>query len=170
MATARTWRRIAKWTLTVIVVLQAAVWFASGWVLVFWHYEGQRIDCNGAIGGGQLWVFYAQEPAPIVRNLKQPNTLSAECIHAEDHPPLWRWNFRALRFAHGSRQMLDLLIPAWLPAVLCGLPMAWLWWIDRRVPGRCETCNYDLIGLTSTRCPECGCERDSGSRIDLHSS
>lgn len=48
-------------------------------------------------------------------------------------------------------------IPWWLLAALpCGLTV-WTWWGSwRRDPGRCPVCRYDLTGLASSVCPECG--------------
>lgn len=47
------------------------------------------------------------------------------------------------------------LVP-WL--VLIGATTGVFWWLSRRyiAPGHCRRCAYDLRGLTTDRCPECG--------------
>ncbi len=52
----------------------------------------------------------------------------------------------------------QLRVPLWIPLLLIGIPSAILWWLDRRRPrpGHCRTCDYDLTGNVSGRCPECG--------------
>jgi hypothetical protein len=48
-------------------------------------------------------------------------------------------------------------IPFWIPSVIIGVPAAFLWYRDRRIPpGRCQRCGYNLTGNVSGRCPECG--------------
>ena len=50
-----------------------------------------------------------------------------------------------------------LRIPLWMPFSAVLLPTILLWFLDRRRPrpGHCR-CGYNLTGLTSGRCPECG--------------
>ncbi len=49
-------------------------------------------------------------------------------------------------------------IPLWVPLALALVPTAVMYLLDRRrqAPGLCRRCQYDLRGLTSPRCPECG--------------
>ena len=50
-------------------------------------------------------------------------------------------------------------IPFWLIIAVFS-PFAFLQWrrtyLDRRLPGHCPTCHYDLTGNTTGVCPECG--------------
>jgi hypothetical protein len=47
--------------------------------------------------------------------------------------------------------------PLWLPFLLTAAPTALLWYRNRRTPaGHCKTCRYDLTGITTGICPECG--------------
>ena len=51
----------------------------------------------------------------------------------------------------------QILLPLWIPFLLITIPIAFLWWRDRRIPlGHCQRCRYDLTGNTSGVCPECG--------------
>ena len=49
-------------------------------------------------------------------------------------------------------------VPLWLPFALIAIPTVYFWFTDRRLPrpGQCTQCGYNLQGLTSKRCPECG--------------
>ena len=53
--------------------------------------------------------------------------------------------------------------PIWAAQGLAGIPVLMsvslgYWRLRRRSLGKCSTCNYDLTGNVSGRCPECGCE------------
>ncbi len=75
----------------------------------------------------------------------------------------FRWEYR--RNQIGVPVDLTLRVPLWLPALVC---MAILWAgplrqairrrrrQQRRLRGRCESCNYDLTGNVTGLCPECG--------------
>jgi predicted amidophosphoribosyltransferase len=46
-----------------------------------------------------------------------------------------------------------------MPLLLLALPTAYLFYKDRKPkPGCCTKCRYNLAGLTTNRCPECGSE------------
>jgi hypothetical protein len=48
-------------------------------------------------------------------------------------------------------------VPLWLPFLLTAAPTTWLWYRNRRTPaGHCKNCRYDLTGITTGICPECG--------------
>lgn len=48
-------------------------------------------------------------------------------------------------------------VPLWIPFLLLASPCAWFWYRHfNRTPGICESCGYDLRGLTAGKCPECG--------------
>jgi hypothetical protein len=60
----------------------------------------------------------------------------------------------------GWKYFFDLTIPLWIPLTLFAA-VAWRLRIgDRRIriPGVCQSCNYDLTGITGA-CPECGAAR-----------
>jgi hypothetical protein len=48
-------------------------------------------------------------------------------------------------------------IPLWLLFLPFAASSAWLWRLDRKPkPGHCPRCGYDLSGIPSGACPECG--------------
>jgi hypothetical protein len=51
-----------------------------------------------------------------------------------------------------------LLVPFWLLFLIAALPTALLFYLNRRKipPGHCSGCEYDLRGIESGICPECG--------------
>lgn len=63
-----------------------------------------------------------------------------------------------------STTTLDVLyIPLAPWAVVFGALAGYLWWLQRKriLPGHCRACAYDLRGLTTDRCPECGKPADA---------
>jgi hypothetical protein len=48
---------------------------------------------------------------------------------------------------HPAMMLINSLLPFFFEIEVCD-----------RAPGYCATCGYDLRGLTSGRCPECGHE------------
>ncbi len=64
--------------------------------------------------------------------------------------------------------------PAWIPALLFGLGAAACDWRARRVRAwmtgnRCRGCGYELTGLKSGRCPECGRDGAGDERVAVKS-
>jgi len=72
--------------------------------------------------------------------------------------PLNGWRFSWLAAVHDSLFLLTLI--AWLISLI-GIPH-WIIWKRltkaqrRRAKHQCPVCDYDLAGLTSSTCPECG--------------
>lgn len=67
---------------------------------------------------------------------------------------LW-WSPRAVLDSLGT----FVFLPLWILAAALGLPGLYLWHSARSRPehrGLCETCGYNLHGLSTNRCPECG--------------
>ena len=59
----------------------------------------------------------------------------------------------------GTPPTLEIHIPFWLPTFLLVVITALFFYRDRKPkPGQCINCRYNLAGLESNRCPECGTE------------
>jgi len=71
-------------------------------------------------------------------------------------PYRWRPRYRLAGTGQLSGRDFVCEIPFWLPTTLLTLPMIILWRRDRRRPGVCTECGYDLTGNVSGKCPECG--------------
>lgn len=48
-----------------------------------------------------------------------------------------------------------LYVPFWIPAIPLAMWMVWAWRCGKFVVG-CPCCGYDVAGLSSGVCPECG--------------
>jgi hypothetical protein len=66
----------------------------------------------------------------------------------------WLWPDELYYF---DDRVTSFVLPLWVPFLALLLPTLLLWFLDRRrpPPGHCR-CGYNLTGLTSGRCPECG--------------
>lgn len=91
-------------------------------------------------------------------------------IHGRDLqsalPPIWGLGLAVgVVFACGGSVPLSFFgsmvaMVATAAVVRVNLPPVAYW----HVPGRCSRCDYDLTGLTSGRCPECGLDVDASGR------
>ncbi len=69
-------------------------------------------------------------------------------------PFQWWW------YRHSSPFGWYIVVPLWMPSLLLGLLAAWLWCKRKSAgPNQCESCGYDLTGVPSPVCPECGTPR-----------
>jgi len=83
--------------------------------------------------------------------------------YGDDDPADVKWyagRFRYLRITSAGMRRWNLALPAWLVvAITAALPLArgvrHVAAAERRRPGHCPTCGYDLRA-TPGRCPECG--------------
>lgn len=56
-----------------------------------------------------------------------------------------------------------IVVPLWIISFICFLGLIWATIVTRRRRhqlGLCTQCDYNLTGLTTSRCPECGAEFD----------
>ncbi len=85
----------------------------------------------------------------------------AEMLRGADAAQVWRWSALlmnpALRLIHAPLWAAVSILFAVMISAAVGLRM----WQRRAMPGRCFRCGYDLRGLATEPCPECGAEREA---------
>ena len=70
---------------------------------------------------------------------------------------IWRPLFKHKRFLPSGWAGDEVTIVLWVPMLILGMVAMWMWFKGvRRRDGFCAKCGYDLTGLTTSACPECG--------------
>ncbi len=118
------------------------------------HFEGRELMDLGVV-------------AMHLRGFPVPCVATVECVFCAD----WNDHLRCVIYTNRGGVQLPCLIVPWLfaanTAVWTGVVM--LGWIGvpavarrlrRRSPDACTTCGYDLRGIATPLCPECGTERE----------
>lgn len=138
---------VVKWLVTGLCVAALLGFFASfRWVVRAHAAPVAIVMCNGDLCLGEVRDSLALTIAD-----NYPRTF----FRAED--ALWLPRLRAIRLGLTSGPYRrELHVPIWMIFAALALWGGVLWWRDRRLPGRCENCGYDLTGNVSGRCPECG--------------
>jgi hypothetical protein len=150
----RRWRPIAIWTGAALSTLIAAAWVASRWHYILWTWT----DANGglfssSIQSGQIGCTRIAGPMQLEGYVEPwPGGLHHSVPSSAGPGPHWS-HIPRCNFGRDWR----LILPLWLPFLLIAAPTAWLWHRTRRVPpGHCPKCRYDLTGIATSTCPECG--------------
>jgi hypothetical protein len=151
-------RRVLKWVGTVLCVLVAALWLASGWYApgyTLYYGRGQRMLLVEFSSG----ILYAQHavlnPAWLPRRVRRSHWDLRWVGRYPSFVTLQPVSCRKACYVGGT--YADVSVSIWLLWLLIALPTAYLWWRDRRFPsGHCKRCGYSLRGLPEPRCPECG--------------
>ena len=134
----------------------AVVWYRSHQEAFFHRYDLTLYK--------SLWV-YLKDGRCGLEMLSMPNKVASRSeFHAPlEYDPLAGRGFVQLHsYSHGRYRTTWFVFPLWLPTIglllLSALPLASRpvrrWWRHRR--GLCIECGYNLTGLRSDRCPECG--------------
>ena len=137
-------RRWLKWAGTLLTIMLLVVYATSVACLVFWVKHSH--DMAFGIAVGDMFIMW-HDPTYMEET---PRSVISARGNAK-----WQWWFSQM----GSRRSRTgyIIIPLWLPTLICVIPTAILWWKDRRpAKGRCAQCGYDLTGNLSGTCPECG--------------
>lgn len=166
MATPSRW---TKWALFSLTVAFLFLWGLSLVVYAF-HLSGRwqvRMD-NGILLGTCYFgpesltrdiVFRANVPAPSSRGWPTGWGYQSQFPYRRYTWRNWypRYSTRPIP-NHPGVWSLYVQIPLWIFVMLTGIPAAYLFRRDRnrRLPGHCRGCGYDLFGNTSGKCPECG--------------
>jgi hypothetical protein len=144
----RRWRWWGKWVAAASTSVVVAVLFASGWGGVSWKWDSVWGTTSFSLGRGWLAAYRVHE---FHGEPQWPGTVRT---WPSDGGPQWRYWFEwelHRGFAYYAA------IPLWAPCAAGLLTAAILWRVDRRRPGLCRHCHYDLSATPpSTPCPECG--------------
>ena len=137
-------RRVAKWVGLVLSAILAVFWLGP---YVHWVSRDSRWLISSHDGYMDIERFTPRFVADLPL---RPGFGTGG--FSSGGPVLWP-------FVGSNANCTQILIPLWLPLLALALPVAFLWYRDRRPPkGRCQSCGYNLTGNTSGLCPECGTE------------
>ncbi len=139
-------RRVAKWAGLVVCLPLAAAWCVS---------IGSLLRHEGVLSSEYSWHVTAG--ALVLIHSDPPLSPSLWDFQAVDPQVQWWPPWRGYPYLPSAPSGGWFVLPLWWPFVLVDVPTAWLWWQDRRRPGYCPACGYDLAGLApGAACPECG--------------
>jgi hypothetical protein len=148
MSRLRRWRWWGKWGATLLVVVIVPLWVSSAWRrhVLFMPTGNQALLVIIQYGAVELLHYNAGVPG-------RPGWESESLEHCS----FFWWKFARVGDSFGW----DIVFPLWIPIAILAACGAFLWWRDRpRFPaGRCARCGYDLSGVATGPCPECGAER-----------
>ncbi|MBK8267889.1 MAG: hypothetical protein IPK83_06120 [Planctomycetes bacterium] len=139
----RRWRRIGKWTGFCTCLLILAAWAVS-----------LRYYCW--IPMGRTGSIYLSEGSLVVRISKTSPNWWGDAPYFESHQ--WRvFGFEKPKLLDNPNATI-LVVPFWLLFLVAAIPTVLLFRLGRRriVAGHCPHCDYDLRGIASGICPECG--------------
>lgn len=158
----RTVVRVVMPLLMLVGSLSLWMWARLYWVRLsgptdsgYWH---TRIE----LSNGRLCVGRDHPLGPTICSYAgdaAPNYVS------QTHWRLWsfrEWNSMRCEQEWGSTNCgfaWRFVLPLWIPLALSGTWVLWSgsWaWRNRIILGHCSSCRYDLRGLSSPVCPECG--------------
>ena len=131
---------------TLVSVSLVLIWLVSIVAYVRVPYAPKRAV---AIGSGSFihhrGVSIAGTPLTLTANWLPTTSL------------LGRWGTSGADWGKGKAAFSS-FIPIWPSAIALAIPTAVLWLlVPKRYPeGHCQNCGYNLTGLVSGRCPECG--------------
>jgi hypothetical protein len=149
----RPWR-VVKWIGLVLIATIGSAALLSGFVKVAWTLPGHQVF--QLIGGGVSW-FWPRG------SIKIGSSMSGGSWDVQWHA--WCANLFGWRISYGvSGALTDGWFPLWVPLIVLAAPTSWAWHADRRRPGACPRCRYELTGNTTGVCPECGAQQVSQRR------
>lgn len=145
--------RSIKWCGLGFCALLALAWAASIPFYIDYYSDDHylQVDLTGGRLGIRLWPL---NPVPAATSyLFRPGWRVQK---SPSWQLLWTCDWGTGQYKAYSFSYYD--VPLYLPFVVIGIPIAFLFWRDRRrfLDGHCRKCGYDLRGNVSGVCPECG--------------
>lgn len=148
---------VARRGLTTLCLILCVVWAFSGDYSFCWDSARPARFDGAVVRKGSIAFWFGPStsgPDPSV-----PHGFRILPVQDLRRDRGWQWIPRIFDL-YGSTEVV---IPIWIPVVICAIPCGMLWKRERRRRiaasiGLCPSCRYDRSGLTSsTLCPECGC-------------
>ena len=138
---------IMRWSATVVSAACVVAWvFSLGWVAGYTSYTGTP---------GTKWQVAVACGCANFRTVEQPHRIRRGWIIAKSDigliwAPLWS----------SGTSGFDICIPLWIIVTPCGAisGVLWLRKARSRPAWQCSKCGYDLRGISTDICPECGKE------------
>jgi len=150
--------RILKWCGAIASAGMVILFEISMQWMVHWSTPGwQRFFGLGCGAVVYVWLPSDRDPAQyrwMDEGWSFMERAPGAASPAITRKPRMEWR---LRLYQATTSHWWLVVPLWLPFLLCLVPTCYLFWHDRvPQPGHCRRCGYNLTGNTSGRCPECG--------------
>ena len=147
-------RRGLKWGGTVFCALLVVAFVVSFLMDVVYDRATTTVRTEVHLVSGAIMLIRQ-------RRLRVPNRriITFRDIVVMPRDPRLGWWLAVLPRGQGLQRLgfLLLAVPLWMPFVVVGIPTAFFWHRDRRIPpGHCQKCGYDLTDNVSGVCPECG--------------
>lgn len=139
-------RGVCKWSGTVATMLLLAVWVGSAWRAA-WAVSP---SLNAEARYGRLSITLIKKAR---RNYSRAPAFG---MSRPSPTPRIEWTFELRHWGDVRPYSTEVVIPLWATVLLTGLPTCWLWCHDRKQPGVCTSCGYDLRGADHAARPECG--------------
>jgi hypothetical protein len=139
--------RIFQLTASSLLAVSVLIWYVSSTTRSFIRFPNWGVSLEN--GGFQIFWYGPLFP------LKIENLFSM-------WPPSWVPRFEPSeifprKIGRLTTPQFDLHFPLWIPVITFLMPTIILFKRKpRSLPGRCDTCGYNLTGNTSGKCPECG--------------
>ena len=154
-------RRVAKWTGAGLCALIFAAWLGSRWIAASETYGRSDRGWMATVRRGRLslaQLYWGVGPGR--GSLPRGWGCSGEWLTSQQVGWDWLPDWMAIGVPGMQPFVKEIKVPLLIPFAVLGLPVAWLFYRDRRrVRGtrECVRCGYDLSGLTAgAMCPECG--------------
>lgn len=160
--------RFTTWTMTCVALILCVIMFASASCSPYCVWQGLSVRAvRGVVyvvqrepeASRYTWAWDPNRPGrwenqigipPFTQYYLDGNGNGQRPIPQIFFPSAPRYEARLSGFR--------LMVPIWQPALAAVILSGVLWLFHRRrpPPGHCRKCRYNLHGLTSAVCPECG--------------
>ena len=143
------------WTTLAAAASLAMIWAVSGVYSVAWTGLSDHSHSELGLWSGRVHLRRTWTPPPWM--LSVTHTRAGWSAGRDGKAPRWLWGFEwRWHVPPKSMRSISLTIPLWAPFAPLAALSFFLWRLDRRPAGHCVSCGYDLSGIASRRCPECG--------------